>query len=268
MARFIADFVEAVAVGAANFRHDAAVGFGHVVVRTQLAARNAVGFAASIAGIEHVSNQPVGLGHELTVNQVARVDAPAGLTHGTAQAYAPSVAPVGFDVTQISYTNVVSYDMENTTGYAVGADNDWADAGNFDGRDSDEASISGGKGTASLTPKAGGIRADVIEPRASKDDLNISSVELRIYLRQTGTLADNGTLSWGIEGTVSRTELGAETGDVDQEYVYDLTIDIAGDWDNIRGLQVYVEGSSALAGRSCFARQAYLVIEADLTEAV
>jgi hypothetical protein len=254
-------------VGLANARKDALLGLTHETRVSALLSRPVVGLVHQLL-VRAQSPQTLGLRHEVLVTGSARAETAAGLLHDTRTAVAPRTAVAGLAITRYRFDNVVEYDPASTVGYAIGADNDWTGLANFSSRDALEASISGGKGTASLTPKNGGIRGTLASASAGKDPLTITAVSLRIYVRQTGTLLDNGTLKWGVEGTVARVQLGAATADLDGEQIHDLTALIGGDWARLRGLQVWVEGSSANLSRSCFARYAYARITSNRTETI
>lgn len=250
---------------AANARKDTVLGLVHEIRVSGVLSRPVVGLVQSVF-VRAQTPQTLGLVQTVLVDGTSLRETPVGLGHETRVAVAPRQIVAGLAVTQMRFTNVVEYDPSATAGYAIGADNDWTALASFTSRDAAEASISGGKGTASLTPKNGGIRATLASASAHKDALTITAVSLRVYLRQTGTLLANGTLKWGVEGTVARTQLGAATGDLDGEQVHDLTALIAGDWSRLRGLQVWVEGSSANLGRSCFARYGYVHVQSTRTE--
>lgn len=211
-----------------------------------------------------VNTQVPAVDHQVIATGIARQDIGTGTVH------AFDIAPEEFSgqpaqsITQIDVTNTTGYDNGGTAGYAVAGDNDWQDVANFNNRTEAEASIQGGKGVGSLEEKGGGIRGIFPSPNAGKDGQSILSAELRVYLRQTGTVLDNGTLVWRLAGSIS-IPLGSETGNVDQEYIYDITADVAGDWNNLRGLKIEVEGSSALLGRACYARRAYITVVSERT---
>ena len=251
--------------GVANARKDPPVGLTHDTRLAAVLSRPILGLMHQIiARLQTLST--VGLTHTVLVDGSSRRDTAFGLTHESRTSVAPRTATAGIAITQTRFDNVVEYDPASTVGYAIGADNDWTALASFTSRDAAEASISGGKGTGSLTPKNGGIRATLTSPSSGKDPLTITAVSLRVYVRQTGTVLANGTLKWGVEGTVPRTQLGAATGDLDGEQLHDLTALIGTDWAKLRGLQVWVEGSSANLGRSCFARYAYVRVTSNRTE--
>lgn len=228
------------------------------IIATKNAVIKAVGTAHSVFKTA-ISEQPTGTQQTVIASGDSLTELGEGAVHGVAIDSEPIEAESGHEITKVFVDNTTGYDNSGTAIYAVGADNDWADPTNFDGNDASEASVSGGKGLVSLTAKNGGVRGSFVSPNATKDAQTILSVTLKVYVRQTGTLLGNGTLVWRLTGAIAKA-LGSNTGDVGQEFTYDLTADVAGDWDNLRGLNIEVEGSSALLGRSAFARYATITV--------
>ncbi len=251
--------------GAVNVRKDTAVGLQLQTRLTAVLARPVAGLVQTVRAALR-GDQPLGLLHQVFINGDVRQDAALGLSLVQRIAPAPFPAALGKSITQFRFNSQAEFNGLNAAGYAVGPNNDFAGVANFNGRTASEASLTGGKGTGGLSPKGGGIRASFEAIGSSKDNYAITEVLLRIYLRQTGTLLDNGTLIWGVEGSVPRTQLGAATGDIAGEQEHDLTALIGNDWSMARELLVWVEGSSAVAGRSVFARYAYQRITSQRTE--
>ena len=231
------------------------------------AAELALGRAVTVESIDY--RTPVVMGRAITPSVAGDLVDPHGLGRALANQIAPAPVPVsqGRQVTRLFLANTAGLVPLGTATNPVNDNNDWANPGNFDGAVSGvtaaEASMTGGKGLVGLTAKGGGLRGPFEDPVAGKDQQTITSVTLRVYLRQTGTALGNGTLAWRLIGPLARA-LGAETGNVNQEYTYDLTADVGGDWDNLRGLAIEVEGSSALLGRSVFARYAVIDVVSEL----
>lgn len=247
--------------GKANARMDAFVGW---LIQTRIfviVARPVVGLVQSVTAWLR-QNQTVGLVHTVLVSGTARISQAMAYALSLRIQTAPIPTNAAAKVLHIQSDTQFSLYATGTQTYAVGNSNDWVNPQQFDDETPTEASISGGKGTANLTAKNGGIRAGFRQPRGTKDVMQLNAVTLRLYLRQTGTLLNNGTLVWGVEGSVPRTQLGGAAINLNGERVHDLTSLIGGDWQKLRGLQVYVEGSSANLGRACFARYAALDIQA------
>ena len=253
-------------VGGGNFRKEAPVSLAQST-RHEHGAESPLAVVDAVGPHEHRQPGPVALAMAERVDYESLTKQPAAFAESTGAEYAPAKAPQAMRVTRTRVDFTTRYYQQGTAGYEVDGDNDWTNVANFDGNTPAEAELSGGKGLVGLTPNGGGIRGTVQPPRASKDDATIRQVLARFYLRQTGTLLGNGTLSYGLEGSVSRVELGAQTGNVDQVFEHDVTALIGGDWGVIRsGLQFYVEGSSATLGRSCFARYGELLVISDAEE--
>ena len=226
-------------------------------------ARQAMGLANTQGPHAHVQGAPVALAQSARVSSAGVAAGPVGLAAATRNQYKPAAQPVGGRIKRSRVDYVTRYVLTNAQTYAVGADDDWEVPQNFqDDRTPAEASLEGGKGGLGLSPKGGGVRATVIAPRSSKTQATITRVRAFFYLRQTGTLLGNGTLAWGVEGSVSREQLGAVSGDADGEFEIDITDQIGGDWSRLQGgLVLWVEGSSAPLGRSCFARWGDVIVE-------
>lgn len=86
-----------------------------------------------------------------------------------------------------------------------------------------------------------------------KDSLTIDKVEVRFWARQTGTVLNNGNMSFRRSFAPGHipTTLANYTGNVNflsSPDVHDVTSIIAGDWDNVRNLRLHVNATMPIGG--------------------
>jgi hypothetical protein len=175
----------------------------------------------------------------------------------------------GLKVQQVTYAYTGTRNGSGGTGYVVATRNDWTSPANAAG--ARNGTLSSFAGNA-LGARAGGV--DVTLPGITgKTALAITSVKLRFYARQAGTVLGNGTLKYGYKTSAgTRVQLAAPTGDVDgltTPLEHDLTALVGGDWNAFGTVLAgaYVEASTAVLNTHTADLDAVeLVVTATLTD--
>lgn len=261
--------VRRLVVAGVNFLKRGPVQFGQATRHTHQPAAAPVVQADQAGPLTVARAAQIDITGEALAAHTSQRAAPMSLASATDQIRAALGDPATLAGLRTRASHVTEYPVENGRTYPVGDDDDWTDPDQFNGVEAGEASMTGGKGGLGLEAKGGGLVATVRAPRPSRADYALNGAVLGVYLRQTGTLLDNGTLTYGIEGSVPRQQLGQAAGNVDQLFTHDLAAVLGGNWQPLfDGLDVWVEGSSAPLGRSVFARLSLLTVNSTAPEEI